>query len=298
MSVDIRDPRFVDIVGEEVQLEELGSGFDFTEGPIWNPREKHLIFSDMPGDHMRRWSERDGITTFRRPSNMANGNTYDSLGRILTCEHATSRVTRTELDGSITVLATEWQGKQLNSPNDIVVAPDGSIYFTDPSFGRMEYYGVKREEELGFRGVYRLIADAPGGHQLQLLVDDFDQPNGLIFSLDGRTLLVNDTMRAHIRAFDVQPDGSLTNSRVWADVKGEGEGAADGMKFDSAGNLYCTGPGGLHVFDSEGTLLGVIKAPQSVANFAFGDEDLRGIFMTASTSLYRVRVKVPGLPLF
>jgi gluconolactonase len=298
MSVDIRDPRFVDIVGEEVQLEELGAGFDFTEGPIWNPREKHLIFSDMPGDHMRRWSERDGITTFRRPSNMANGNTYDSLGRILTCEHATSRVTRTELDGSITVLATEWQGKQLNSPNDIVVAPDGSIYFTDPSFGRMEYYGVKREEELGFRGVYRLIADAPGGHQLQLLVDDFDQPNGLIFSLDGRTLLVNDTMRAHIRAFDVQPDGSLTNSRVWADVKGEGEGAADGMKFDSAGNLYCTGPGGLHVFDSEGTLLGVIKAPQSVANFAFGDEDLRGIFMTASTSLYRVRVKVPGLPLF
>lgn len=298
MSVDIRDPRFVDIVGEEVQLEELGSGFDFTEGPIWNPREKHLIFSDMPGDHMRRWSERDGISTFRRPSNMANGNTYDSLGRILTCEHATSRVTRTELDGSITVLATEWQGKQLNSPNDIVVAPDGSIYFTDPSFGRMEYYGVKREEELGFRGVYRLIADAPGGHQLQLLVDDFDQPNGLIFSLDGRTLLVNDTMRAHIRAFDVQPDGSLTNSRVWADVKGEGEGAADGMKFDSAGNLYCTGPGGLHVFDSEGTLLGVIKAPQSVANFAFGDEDLRGIFMTASTSLYRVRVKVPGLPLF
>lgn len=298
MSVDIRDPRFVDIVGEEVQLEELGAGFDFTEGPIWNPREKHLIFSDMPGDHMRRWSERDGVSTFRRPSNMANGNTYDSLGRILTCEHATSRVTRTELDGSITVLATEWQGKQLNSPNDIVVAPDGTIYFTDPSFGRMEYYGVKREEELGFRGVYRLIADAPGGHQLQLLVDDFDQPNGLIFSLDGRTLLVNDTMRAHIRAFDVQPDGSLTNSRVWAEVKGEGEGAADGMKFDSAGNLYCTGPGGLHVFDSEGTLLGVIKAPQSVANFAFGDEDLRGIFLTASTSLYRVRVKVPGLPLF
>lgn len=298
MSVDIRDPRFREIVGDEVQLEELGSGFDFTEGPIWHPREKHLIFSDMPGDHMRRWSERDGVTTFRRPSNMANGNTYDSRGRILTCEHATSRVTRTELDGSITVLATEYQGKQLNSPNDIVVAPDGSLYFTDPSFGRMEYYGVKRDEELGFRGVYRLVADAPGGHQLQLLVDDFDQPNGLIFSLDGRTLLINDTMRGHIRAFDVQPDGSITNSRVWAEVTGEGEGAADGMKFDSAGNLYCTGPGGLHVFDSEGTLLGVIRAPQSVANFAFGDDDLRGIFMTASTSLYRVRVKVPGLPLF
>jgi gluconolactonase len=298
MSVDIRDPRFRDIVGDEVELEELGSGFDFTEGPIWNPREKHLIFSDMPGDHMRRWSERDGVTTFRRPSNMANGNTYDSRGRILTCEHATSRVTRTELDGSITVLATEWQGKQLNSPNDIIVAPDGSLYFTDPSFGRMEYYGVKRDQELDFRGVFRLVPDAPGGHQLQLLVDDFDQPNGLILSLDGRTMFINDTIRGHIRAFDVQADGTITNSRVWAEVKGEGDGAADGLKFDSAGNLYCTGPGGLHVFGSGGELLGVIHAPQSVANFAFGDEDLRGIFMTASTSLYRVRVKVPGVPLF
>lgn len=298
MSVDIRDPRFREIVGDDVQIEELGSGFDFTEGPVWHPREKHLIFSDMPGDHMRRWTERDGVTTFRRPANMANGNTYDSRGRLITCEHATSRVTRTELDGSISIIATEWQGKQLNSPNDVVVAADGSLYFTDPSFGRMEYYGVAREQDLDFRGVFRVVPDAPNGPEMQLLVSDFDQPNGLIFSADGKTLLINDTVRGHIRAFDVNADGSIGNSRVWAEVTGEGDGAADGLKYDSAGNVYCTGPGGLHVFDGEGTLLGVIRVPQSAANFAFGDDDLRSIFITASTSLYRVRVKVPGVALF
>lgn len=297
MSVDIRDPRFREIVGDEVQVEELGSGFDFTEGPAWHPREKHLIFSDMPGDHMRRWTEKDGVTTFRRPANMANGNTYDARGRLITCEHSTSRVTRTELDGSITVLATEWQGKQLNSPNDVIVAADGSIYFTDPSFGRMEYYGVAREQDLDFRGVFRVIPDAPGGHEIQLLASDFEQPNGLIFSADGKTLLINDTARAHIRAFDVSADGSIGNSRLWAEVSGEGDGLADGMKYDSAGNLYCTGPGGIHLFDGEGQHLGVIKVPQSAANFAFGDDDLRSIFITASTSLYRVRVKVPGVAL-
>lgn len=298
MKVDIRDPRIQEIVGDDIHLEELGTGFDFTEGPVWHPYEKHLIFSDMPGDHMRRWTERDGVSTFRRPANMANGNTYDSRGRLLTCEHSTSRVIRTELDGSTTVLATEWEGKQLNSPNDLIVAADGSIYFTDPSFGRMEYYGVAREQELDFRGVFRIIPDTPEGHQIQLLARDFDQPNGLIFSLDGKRLFINDTVHGHIRVFDVQADGSIANSRLWAEVTGEGVGLADGLKFDSAGNLYCTGPGGLHVFDSEGTLLGVIPVPQSAANFGFGDDDQRSIFITASTSLYRVRVKIPGVALF
>jgi gluconolactonase len=298
MGVEIRDPRFKEIVGDEVVIEELGSGFAFTEGPIWHPSEKHLIFSDMPGDHMRRWSATDGITTFRRPSNMANGNTYDSQGRLLSCEHSSSRVTRTELDGTISVLATHWEGKELNSPNDIVVARDGSIYFTDPSFGRMEYYGLPRPVELDFRGVYRILLDASGGPELQLLVDDFDQPNGLCFTLDGKTLLVNDTVRGHIRGFDVHADGRIGNSRIWAEVKGVGSGAADGMKFDSVGNLYCTGPGGVHVFDPEARALGVIQVPQVTANLAFGDEDLRGLFLTASTSLYRVRVKVPGQKAF
>lgn len=298
MSVEIRDPRFREVVGEDVVLEELGSGFDFIEGPIWNPREKHLIFSDMPGDHMRRWSAEEGVTTFRRPSHMTNGNTYDAQGRILSCEHATSRVTRTELDGTITVLASHWQGKELNSPNDIVVARDGSIYFTDPSFGRMEYYGVPREVELDFRGVFRILPDAAGGPELQLLADDFDQPNGLCFTLDGKTLLVNDTKRGHIRSFDVGADGQLSNSRIWAQVRGEEKGVPDGMKVDSVGNVYCTGPAGVHVFDAGANSLGVIHVPQVVANFTFGDDDLRSVFLAASTSLYRVRVQIPGQKLF
>ncbi len=295
MNVEIRDDRFRRVIGGDVEIERLASGFDFTEGPIWHPRAQHLIFSDMPGNHMRRWSARDGITTFRKPSNMANGNAYDRAGRIVTCEHATSRVTRTGLDGRIEVLATHWQGQELNSPNDVVVRSDGAIYFTDPTFGRMEYYGLPREPELSFRGVYRLEPDA---RKLALLADDFGQPNGLCFSLDEKRLFVNDTERAHIRVFDVSADGTLANSRVWAAPEGEGEGAADGMKVDSAGHLFCTGPGGIHVFAPDATCLGVILMPEVAANFTWGDADLCSLFVCASTSLYRVRVEVPGQPAF
>ncbi len=293
--VEIRNARFLDIVGDDVTFEQLGSGFDFTEGPIWHPTEKHLIFSDMPGDHMRRWTEADGITTFRKPANMANGNAYDREGRIVTCEHATSRVTRTSPDGSIETLASHYDGKELNSPNDIVVGDDGAIIFTDPSFGRMPYYGVPRDAELSFRGVYRID---PADLSLTLLADDFDQPNGLCFSRDGKRLFVNDTMRQHIRLFDIAAGGTLANGLVWAETTGDGDGAPDGMKIDSQGNIYCTGPGGIHVFDSNAQCLGVIQVPEGTANFAFGDDDLRSLFITASTSLYRIRVKVPGHPVF
>lgn len=294
MTVDIRDPRILDIVDEEASVERLATGFIFTEGPVWHPYERHLIFSDMPGDHMRKWTPDGHVTTFRRPCNKANGNVYDAEGRLVTCEHNTSRVVRTELDGSTTVLATHWEGKELNSPNDIIQAMDGSFIFTDPSYGRMEGYGLLRDPELDFRGVYRIRPDRPNGHELELLADDFGQPNGLCLTRDGKTLLVNDTERAHIRCFEVTPEGTLANSRVWAEVTGEGEGAADGMKLDAAGNLYCTGPGGLQVFDDQGTLLGTIRVPESTANFNWGDDDLRSIFITGSTSLYRVRVKIPG----
>lgn len=292
MSVEIRAAAFRSVVGDDVDLEVLGSGFDFTEGPIWHPGERHLIFSDMPGNHMRKWSAAHGIETFRKPSNMANGNAYDRQGRIVTCEHATSRVTRTEADGSITVLASHWEGKELNSPNDVIVKSDGAIYFSDPTFGRMEYYGVKRDCELDFRGVYRI---APGDDPaLSLLADDFDQPNGLTFNNDESLLFVNDTMRRHVRVFDVRPDGSAINGRLWCEVTGEGNGAPDGMKVDSEDNLYCTGPGGVHVFDRDANCLGVIHVPESVANFTWGGDDLCELYMTAVSSLYRCRVKIPG----
>ena len=295
MTAEIRDDLFRKVVGDETAVERLATGFDFTEGPIWHPREKHLTFSDMPGNHMRRWTAAGGVKTFRKPSNMANGNTYDRAGRMLSCEHATSQVTRTELDGTINVLATHYRGKQLNSPNDIVVKSDGRIYFTDPTYGRMAYYGIERTPELDFRGVYRVEEDGSG---LTLLVDDFAQPNGLCFSRDEKRLFINDTERGHIRTFDVGIDGPLSNGAVWADVKGTGNGAPDGMKIDRDGNLYCCGPGGLHVFSPDARSLGVIGVPEVVANFAWGDDDLLSIFLTASTSLYRVRTKTPGIALF
>ena len=295
MNVEIRDERFRQVVGYDAPVEELAGGFDFTEGAVWNHAEGCLIFSDMPGNVMRKWTAADGIQVFRQPSNMANGNTYDLQGRLITCEHATSRVTRTEHDGSITVLATQYDGKELNSPNDVIVKSDGSIYFSDPSFGRMEYYGVLREPELNVRGVYRLD---PASGTLRLLIDDFDQPNGLTFSLDERQLFINDTMRGHIRVFDVDADGGLLNGRVWAELTGDRDGLADGMKIDTEGNLYTAGPGGVQVFAPDATCLGVIYVPQGVANFTWGDADLRSLFINAGSSLYRTRVNVPGRTLF
>jgi gluconolactonase len=292
MTLEIRSDRIKEIFGSDVVIERLATGFDFTEGPSWSRSGQYLIFSDIPGDHMRRWSEADGVTTFRKPSNMANGNAYDPQGRIVTCEHATSRVTRTDRQGAISILATHYRGKELNSPNDIVVRTDGGIYFTDPTYGRMEYYGVKRDPELDFRGVYRIEGD---GSCLTLLADDFAQPNGLCFSLDEQQLFVNDTERGHIRVFDVAGGGTLSGGKVWADVNGEGPGGPDGLKIDSSGNVYCCGPGGLHVHAPDGQSLGVIRMPEVTANFAWGGLELRDIFLTATTSLYRVRTLVPGL---
>jgi gluconolactonase len=290
MSVEIRDPKFKAVVGDTVAFEKLGTGFLFTEGPLWHARDKYLLFSDMPGDHMRKWTARDGVTTFRKPCAQSNGLAWDRQGRLLVCQHSTSTLTRTEPDGRSTVIASHHDGKELNSPNDVVVKSDGAIYFTDPTYGRAEYYGNPRPTQLAFRGVYRVAADGA----IALLADDFGQPNGLCFSLDEQRLFVNDTDRQHIRVFDVKPDGTLANSRVWAETKGPGQGAPDGMKIDTEGNVYCCGPGGIHVFDPQGTCLGVINMPEYTANFCFGDDDFRSLFVTASTSLYRLRVKVPG----
>jgi gluconolactonase len=271
--------------------EQIASGFKFTEGPVWYANQDALVFSDIIGNTMYRWSESDGVAVLRRPSYMANGNCRDQQGRLLTCEHATSRVSRTELDGSYQVLATHFEGLELNSPNDIVVRRDGSIYFTDPNSGRGEAYGVARTQELEFQGVYR--CDASTG-ELTLLVDDFSKPNGLCFSLDESVLFVNDTDRQEVRAFDVLPDGTVENSRVWAKVDGDAPGVADGMKIDSEGNVYCCGSGGIHVLDATGTPIGIIEVPEIAANFTWGGPDLTTLFITATHSIYRTRMDIPG----
>lgn len=293
MNVEIRDARFRHVVGDDVSFEQIATGFRFTEGPLWHARDHYLLFSDMPSNHLRKWSPDGGVTTFRKPCNQSNGLAWDHQGRLLTCEHASSALTRTENDGSITVLASHWQDKELNSPNDLVVDVSGTIYFSDPTYGRARYFGRPRKPELDFRGVYSVRAD---GSALTLLADDFAQPNGLCFATDHKRLFVNDTDRQHVRVFDVAADGTLANSRVWAQTSGSEPGGPDGMKLDSEQNLYTCGPGGIHVFAADATCLGVINVPEYTANFAWGDADFCSLYITASTSLYRIRTRVPGTP--
>lgn len=291
LMLDVQDERLHHLIAADAVLEHIASGFQFTEGPVWDRATNSLILSDIIGNTMYRWSRHAGLHVFRQPSNMANGNTYDCQGNLLTCEHATSRVVRTNRSGDVEPIATHYNGKQLNSPNDIVVHSSGAIYFSDPMSGRSARYGVERSSELGFQGVYRID---PHDLSLTLLVDDFVLPNGLCFSLDETQLFINDTRRSHIRVFDVQFDGTLAGGTVWADVRGDGEGAPDGMKIDQRGNLWCTGPGGLHVFDPDGDSLGTIRLPERVANFAWGDPDNHTLYITASTSVYAVRTMVAG----
>lgn len=296
MKVQIDHPKFDDLIDKDHKIEQLATGFDFTEGPIWHPKYKSVIFSDILGNSIYSWRADGGVQKRNRHSYMANGNAYDTQGRLLTCEHATSRVSRTEMTtGAYEVLATHFDGKQLNSPNDIVVRSDGQIYFTDPTSGRSAGYGVPREPELPFSGVYRLDPDS---RALTLLVDDFVRPNGLCFSRDEKQLFVNDTRKFHIRVFDVTADGGVANGRLFAKTKGEGAGVPDGMKIDSEGNIYCCGPGGIHLFDSSGQRLGVILMPEHTANFCFGDDDMCSLYITASTSLYRLRTKIAGHPIY
>jgi len=291
MSAEIRHEGFHHVVGDDSQLEQVATGFKFTEGAMWNGKAEELTFSDMPGDVVRKWSAENGVTVYRQPSNKANGHYYDLEGRLVSCEHATSRVIREEHDGSITVLATHYDGRELNSPNDVVVKSDGGIYFSDPTYGRMDVFGLLREQDLDFQGVYRID---PGWGDLTLLAADFLQPNGLTFSLDEKQLFVNDTDRGHVRVFDVAGDRSIAGGDVWAVPEGPGEGGCDGMKIDSEGNLYTTGPGGIFVYGPDATCLGVIQVPEVAANFTWGDGDLKTLYITASTSLYRTRVNVPG----
>jgi gluconolactonase len=297
MGVQVKADAFLELVDESAEVEQLGTGFTFTEGPIWNP-EGFLLFSDMPGDVRRRWDPDSGVSEVANPSNKGNGMTIDNDGRLVVCEHVTSSVVRMDPDGKgggREVLATHYEGRELNSPNDVVVKSDGAIYFTDPTYGRMPGFGIERDQDLDFQGVYRI---APGGGDPQLLVDDFDQPNGLCFSTDESLLYVNDTTRAHIRVFDVQSDGTIANSRVLAEGIGSGSleigDLVDGMKLDERGNVWVTGPGGVCVFDPDGNHIGTVEVPENVGNINWGGQDWNQLFIPATTSVYRIQCQVSG----
>jgi gluconolactonase len=293
MAHDALEPAFRRLIDEHASVRQIGSGFMFTEGPIWHPVDQYLLFSDMPGDVRRRY-DRSGVREVLRPSNKGNGMTYDADLNLLVCEHATSSVARFRPDGTREVLASHFEGRELNSPNDICVKSDGSIYFTDPWYGRMPVYGVERPRELGWQGVFRI---PPGGAaEPQLLVDRylFSQPNGLCFSPDESLMYINDTDQANIRVYDVADDGSLNNGRMFASGIRDmlKPGVPDGMKCDAEGNIWVTAPGGLWVYAPDGTHLGKVAIPELPANLHWGGADWRTLYVCASTSVYAVDVKV------
>ena len=280
-----------DLIAPGATIERLATGFRFTEGPVWDHHNNRLIFSDIPASVLHAWSEGAGVGILRSPSCRANGNAIVPSGHLVTCEHDTGCVVRDNGDGALEILAASWNGVSLNSPNDVVVARNGAIYFTDPDYGcTIKPFGGVRPVPQPVNGVYRIAQDGA----VTRVVSSMMQPNGLCFSPDQAKLYINDTKRSHIRCFDVLPDGTLGGGAVFADVPNNATAGPDGMKADADGRIYCTGLGGIHVFSPSGAPLGVIEVAENVGNFAFGDGDMRTLFICASRSLYRLRMAVSG----
>ena len=295
-ETEILDERFRSMTLGNAWLEKLHGGMLWAEGPVYFADGDYLLWSDIPNNRIMQFVEGAGVRVFRQPSNNSNGNTRDRQGRLVTCEHGARRVTRTEPDGSITVLADNYRGKRLNSPNDVVVKSDGSIWFTDPPYGILSAYeGGKSASELGTCYVFRLD---PRDGGLSIVADDFVKPNGIAFSPDEKTLYVADTGASHdpdgphhIRAFAVEGGARLGKSRVFAEIN---PGLADGFRLDRDGNLWTSAGDGVHCFSPAGELLGKIKVPEVVSNVTFGGPKRNRLFITATTSLYAIYVAQEG----
>ena len=284
------------IISTSEPIQELADGFGGAmgpaEGPVWWREGRYLLFSDIHNNRCMKYVPGQGVSVFREPTNRANGLTRDIQGRLLACEHDSRRVTRQELDGSLTVIANSFQGRRLNRPNDVVVKSDGCIYFTDPWTNPLP----PEQWDLSFAGVYRLTPDLG---TLTLLIDDFVVPNGLAFSPDERVLYINDSRRRHIRAFDLLPNGTLARQtdRVFSDLGGDEPGVPDGMKVDVEGNVYCGGAGGIWIMDARGTKLGrIVHGASATTNLAFGGDDWKTLYFTSRNHLGSVNVHIPGIP--
>lgn len=295
---EIIKPRFSELIIPLCRLERLYTGARWAEGPVYFADGRYLLFSDIPNNRMLRWEEEsEQVSLFRYPSNFSNGNTRDRQGRLLTCEHGTRRVTRTEPDGRITVLADRFDGKRLNSPNDVVVRSNGTVWFTDPPYGILsDYEGYKAESEIGHCHVY---CHNPETGETRVAADDFDKPNGLAFSADETTLYIADSGRSHgadkphhVRAFDVAADGKLSGGRVFAEIE---PGIPDGLRLDTGGRIWISAADGVHCYEPDGELIGRILVPEPVANFTFGGPRHSRLFITASSSLYAVFLNATGL---
>ncbi|MEM7644020.1 MAG: SMP-30/gluconolactonase/LRE family protein [Pseudomonadota bacterium] len=288
-------PAIEGVIAEGVEHRIIATGLGFTEGPIWHPGEGWLIFSDIAESRQYRWRDGAPLEVFRIPSNQANGNCFDLEGRVVSCEHASSQLVLHDHGGKrVRVLASHYNGQELNSPNDVICDPQGRIWFTDPAFGRLrEDLGLLRAQAQPMQGVFRLDPDGT----LTCVVDDFQQPNGLCLDLSGTRLFVNDSWGPTIRVFDIEADGRLTGGAVWATITGDGEGVPDGMKIDETGRVYSNGPGGVHVFSPEARHLGIIATPEKSTNFCFGGDDLRTLFVTTCTTVRAIPLLARGLPM-
>jgi len=298
---EILDERFRRCVTSSARVECLFEGCRWAEGPAYLPASRSLIWSDIPNDRMLRWDETTGVTgVFRQPANYTNGHSVDRQGRLISCEHGGRRVTRTEHDGTISVVADFFQGKRFNSPNDVVVNGDDSIWFTDPRYGiDSDYEGHRSESEIGACHVYRVD---PTTGTCRVVADDFERPNGLAFSPDERQLYIADTGATHradgprhIRVFDVAPDGTLSGGEVFATCT---VGLFDGFRLDEAGRVWTSAGDGVHCYDPDGTLLGKVLVPEEVANVVFGGPKRNRLFICATTSLYAVMLPVNGVKTF
>ncbi|UEM05171.1 SMP-30/gluconolactonase/LRE family protein [Skermanella rosea] len=295
-AFEIIDERFKRYALGNVFVERLHTGMRWAEGPVWFGDAGQLLWSDIPNNRIMRWVEGGGVSVFRSPSNFSNGNTRDRQGRLVTCEHGARRVTRTEHDGTVTVLADSYQGRRLNSPNDVVVKSDGSVWFTDPPYGILtDYEGHRSEMEQDGCHVYRI--DAETG-QVTVAADDFDKPNGIAFSPDEQILYVADTGASHrkdgphhIRAFAVSQSGTLSGGEVFATIQ---PGLADGFRLDTDGNVWTSAGDGVHCYSPNGDLIGKVLVPEVVSNLAFGGPKRNRLFITATTSLYSVYVGANG----
>jgi gluconolactonase len=282
---EILDGRFRTVRGDR-WMERLHTGCRWTEGPAYFAAGRYLVFSDIPNDRILRWDETTGaVGTFRQPARYANGHTVDRQGRLVSCEHGGRQVTRTEPDGSVTVLADRFDGMRLNSPNDVVERADGSIWFTDPGYGiDSDYEGHKAESEIGGCHVYRID---PATGQVRRVASDFNRPNGLAFSMGERQLYITDSAERHIRLFGVADDSTLTGGEVFARCDA---GTFDGVRLDDSGRIWAAAGDGVHCFDPDGTLIGKLRVPEVVANITFGGQQRNHLFICATSSLYSLRV--------
>ena len=296
MECDMTSPGFERIVFPKTEIEVIAHDLSVGEGPVWNKRTGQFYWVSIIGNTIWKWSPGAGREVVMRPSYKADGMTFDQQGRLIVAGWAWRRVWRMELDGTINTLCSHYEGKKLNSPNDIVVKSDGSIYFTDPSgaLHSVEMHGEDVQRYLDFHGVFRI---SPEG-ETTLVVGDLVYPNGLAFSPDESLLYINDSRQNLIRSFDVSPDGRVTNGRVFHKLTGNEPGAADGMKVDTEGNVYCTGPGGIHVISPSGALLGRLRIPGHVTNMGWGADDWRSLYITTDTSLFRMTLGIPGIPVW